>query len=94
LILLDKICIDYANDVKVAIQESGFSVDIDDSDKPLNEKIFNAKMQDIPFIGVIGEKEAKTKTIALRFENGHEMQQLKLYELLGKLNQKENIENQ
>ncbi len=94
LILLDKMCIDYANDVKVAIQESGFSVDIDDSDKSLNEKIFNAKMQDIPFIGVIGEKEAKTETIALRFENGHEMQRLKLYELLGKLKQKDNIENQ
>ena len=94
IILLDERYIDYANDVSKAVQEGGFCVDIDYSDKPLNEKVFDAKMQEIPFIGVIGEKEASTKTIALRFENGHKMQRLKLYELLEKLNQKENIENQ
>jgi len=94
LILLDRKYIDYANEVCKAIRENGFCVDIDDSENPLNERVFAAKLQEVPYIGVIGEKEAITKTIALRSESGHKMLRLKLYELLEKLNRKENIENQ
>jgi threonyl-tRNA synthetase len=93
-ILLDEKCLSYAKEIKNTVEDCGFNLEIDNSDKSLNEKVFLANEQEVPFIIVIGEKESNTKTIALRLNDKTRMQRITLCELLEKLKQKGKFENQ
>ena len=52
--------------LKNQLYEQGFRVDIDLSSEPLGGKIKQAEMEKIPVIIVIGDKEEKSKSIAVR----------------------------
>jgi len=57
---------DYAEKVVAELKEADVRVEIDNSDLQLGKKIRNAEMQKIPFMLVVGEKEVKDKTVAVR----------------------------
>jgi threonyl-tRNA synthetase len=61
---------EYADSVYAKLKESGVRVELDDSSESLGKKIRNAKMQKIPYIIVIGDKErdAGTNTVEGRNE--------------------------
>jgi threonyl-tRNA synthetase len=48
------------------LKEEGIRVDFDFRDDTVNSKVRDAEIQHIPYIIVIGDKEEKTKTIAVR----------------------------
>lgn len=48
------------------LKEEGVRVDFDLKDSPVNGKVRDAELQKIPYILVIGDKEEKSKTIAVR----------------------------
>ena len=52
--------------LKNQLYEQGFRVDIDLSSEPLGGKIKQAEMEKIPLIVVIGDKEEKSKSVAVR----------------------------
>jgi threonyl-tRNA synthetase len=58
----NKSCEKLSNELK----EIGFRVDIDLASEPLGGKIKQAEIEKIPYIIVIGDKEEKTKTLAVR----------------------------
>ena len=57
---------EYATEVLQKLQNEGYRVEIDTSAERLGKKIRNAEMQHIPYMLVIGQKEADNNTIALR----------------------------
>jgi threonyl-tRNA synthetase len=61
---------EYADEVYAALKEAGFRVDMDDSDDRLNAKIRNAQGEKIPYMLILGEKEAETGSVALRLRTG------------------------
>lgn len=56
----------YAKEVGEKLNEAGLRFEIDDSNESLGKKIRNAELQKIPYMLVVGEKEVKDKTIAVR----------------------------
>ena len=61
---------EYADKVYSRLKKAGFRVDFDDSDDRMNAKIRNAQGQKIPYMLIIGEKEAEAGGVSLRLRNG------------------------
>jgi len=56
---------EYADEVCKKLKESDIRVELDDSNESLGKKIRNAKMQKIPYMIVIGDKEKEAGTITV-----------------------------
>ena len=48
------------------LKEAGIRADADLESSTVNEKVYNAEMMKIPYVIVIGDKEEKAKTLAVR----------------------------
>lgn len=55
----------YAKGIADALKSEGLRVELDESAETLGKKIRNAKMQKIPYLLVIGDKEASAKTLSV-----------------------------
>ena len=58
--------IDYAYDVKKALEAKGVRVEVDDRNETIGKKIRNAQLEKLPYMLVIGENEMNDKTVAVR----------------------------
>jgi len=56
---------EYADTVFKALQESDIRVELDDSNESLGKRIRNAKMQKVPYVIVIGDKEKESGLITV-----------------------------
>ncbi len=61
---------EYAEKVYSRLKKAGFRVEFDDSDDRMNAKIRNAQAQKIPYMLILGEKEAEAEAVSLRLRNG------------------------
>lgn len=57
---------DYVEELEMVLSKSELRYEIDFRNETINKKVRMAEMQKIPYILIIGEKEAAEKTIALR----------------------------
>ena len=62
--------VDYANDVGSRIRAARVRVEVDASNEKLGAKIRNAQLRKIPFMLVVGEKEASGGTVSVRKRTG------------------------
>lgn len=58
--------VDYAREVREAIQLNKFIVDLDDSNESVSKKIRDAQLQQYNYILTVGDQEVANKTISLR----------------------------
>ena len=58
--------IPYAREVEAKLKEAGIRVEIDERNERMNKKIRDAELQKIPYMLVVGDKEAESKTVAVR----------------------------
>lgn len=70
---------------KISKGIKGVRLEIDDRDERLGKKIRDSEKKWVPFILVIGEKEASEGKYSLRFRNGSEIKDLSLEEVSGML---------
>jgi threonyl-tRNA synthetase len=56
---------DYAKEVFASLKENGVRVELDESNETLGKKIRSAKMQKIPYLIVLGDKEIEEKMITI-----------------------------
>jgi threonyl-tRNA synthetase len=61
---------DYAATVVAALREAGIRVELDDSPEKVGAKIRNATMAKVPYMVVVGAKEAEAGVVALRSRTG------------------------
>ncbi len=57
---------DYARQVTARLDEAGVRVHLDDRNEKVNFKIREAQLQKVPFMLVVGEREAQAGTVAVR----------------------------
>ncbi|MBM3255011.1 MAG: threonine--tRNA ligase [Candidatus Omnitrophica bacterium] len=57
---------DYANAVKITLEAEGFRAAVDNRNETLNKRIRQAEMEKVPYLLVVGEREVKDKTVAVR----------------------------
>lgn len=64
--------LDYGRAVADRLAAAGLRVELDDSNEKLGYKIRQAQLQKIPYMAVVGEKEAAAGSVALRLRSGEE----------------------
>ena len=57
---------DYANKVRSALRGVGGRVEVFDQNEPMRAKIAKAQLQKIPYMLVVGDKEAEAETVSVR----------------------------
>jgi threonyl-tRNA synthetase len=60
----------YAKEVAARLVEAGLRVDVDERGERMNAKIRDAQKQKIPYMLVVGDKEAEQGQVALRMRSG------------------------
>lgn len=75
----------FSRGVEKELKDSGLRVELDDSNESVSKKIRNAEMQKIPYMIVLGEKEVKSKKIAVRSRKNGDLGQLDTKKLIEKL---------
>ena len=58
--------LDYAYEVKKALEEKGMRVEIDDRNEKIGYKIREARLQKVPYMLVIGDSEMENGTVSVR----------------------------
>ncbi len=64
---------DYAATVCRELQDAGLRVDLDDRSERVNAKIRDAQLQKIPYMLVIGDREAEARSAAVRLRSGENL---------------------
>jgi threonyl-tRNA synthetase len=60
----------YAQEVAARLRDAGLRVEVDDRSERMNAKIRDAQTQKIPYMLVVGDKEAAQGDVALRLRSG------------------------
>lgn len=63
---------EYARQVAQELRAAGLRVQVDESDDRMNKKIRNAQLQKIPYMLVVGDKEAEAHGVAVRTRTGED----------------------
>jgi threonyl-tRNA synthetase len=58
--------LDYAHSVEQRLSEAGIRVEVDDRKEKVNLKIREAQLQKVPFMLVVGDREAQEDTVSVR----------------------------
>ena len=74
--------LDYAGEVESKLKEAGLRVETDRSNEKLGAKIRQAQLQKIPFMLIVGEKEASSGTVSLRKRTGGDQGSLLVAEFI------------
>jgi threonyl-tRNA synthetase len=62
--------LDYGREVNAKLKAAGLRVETDESNEKLGAKIRKAQMDKVPYMLVVGEKEASSGTVAVRRRSG------------------------
>ncbi|HVG24712.1 MAG TPA: threonine--tRNA ligase [Thermoanaerobaculia bacterium] len=75
--------IDYANEVAAKLRAAGVRVEVDASNDKLGAKIRNAQLRKLPWMLIVGEKEASSGSVSLRKRTGGDQGSVSVEELIG-----------
>lgn len=83
---------DYAEEVRnllfdadVPTGTGGLRVEVDISTERMQKKIRNAQLEKIPYILVVGDKEAENRTVAVRLRNGTDLGAMPIAEVIARM---------
>jgi threonyl-tRNA synthetase len=76
--------VDYANEVEAKLKAAGLRVVTDRSDDKLGAKIRLAQLQKIPYMLILGEKEASSGSASLRLRSGGDQGSMPVEEIINR----------
>jgi len=77
--------LDYATDVARKLKASRFRAEVDGRSERMNLKIRDAQLQKVPYMLVVGDREASSGTVAVRLLSGEELGAMPLSKLAERL---------
>jgi threonyl-tRNA synthetase len=69
---------EYAKQVAERLKDAGLRAEVDSRAERMNAKIRDATMQKIPYILVVGDKEAEANAVAVRLRTGEDLKAMPL----------------
>lgn len=63
----------YAQEILSSLRDEGLRVELDESNERMNAKIRNAQGQKIPYMLVVGNREAEERSVSVRLRTGDDM---------------------
>jgi threonyl-tRNA synthetase len=82
---------DYAREVAQALRAAALRVEVDNRPETLRYKIREAQVQKIPYMVVLGDREAANRTLAPRLRDGTELQDITLEAFMARLQEESRI---
>jgi threonyl-tRNA synthetase len=76
---------DYAREVDARLKRAGVRSEADESDNTMRAKIRHHQMQKVPYMLVVGDAEAESKTLSVRRRSGEETRDVALEDFVVKL---------
>jgi threonyl-tRNA synthetase len=67
---------DYANQLADVLRKEGIRVEVDARSERINQKIRQAQLDKIPYMLVVGDKEAAASTVSVRLRSGEQLSDL------------------
>jgi len=77
--------VDYARSVDARLKRAGVRSEVDESDNTMRAKIRHHQMQKVPYMLVVGDKEAESGTLSVRRRTGEETRDVALEDFILKL---------
>ena len=65
--------VEYAQGVAQRLKQSDIRVEVDDRSERMNAKIRHAQLQKVPYMLVVGDKEAEAETASVRLRDGSDL---------------------
>jgi threonyl-tRNA synthetase len=78
--------LDYSRTVSERLQRTGARTEVDDSDNTMGAKIRHHQLQKVPYMLVVGDKEAGAGTVSVRRRTGQETRDVSLDDFIDQLN--------
>lgn len=78
---------EYAQSIRKTLAKAGFRVQADLRSESLGKKIHDGETLKIPYLIIVGKNEVQNETISLRPREGEEIKDLKISDLISKLNE-------
>jgi threonyl-tRNA synthetase len=78
--------------VATALRKKRLRVDIDTRDEKIGQKIRVAQLEQVPYMLIVGDKEAETQTISLRHRRQGDMGSLTIEQCLDQLLDENRVE--
>ena len=77
--------IDKAKEVVAEMKKAGLRVEIDTRSEKIGKKIREAQLEKIPYMLIIGDKEAEEGVVAVRYRTEGDLGKMKLSELIDRM---------
>ena len=77
--------IDYAKKVNSLLLENNIRTEINDSDESVGKKIREAEKQKIPYMLVVGEKEAESNSVAVRLRGSRDIKTVEIKKFIERI---------
>jgi len=78
----------YADEVCQALREKGVRVSVNNDNETIGAKIRNATLQKVPYMLILGDKEAEAKTVSVRKRTGEETKDVKAEDFINDISDK------
>mgnify|MGYP000485339159 CR=1 FL=1 len=78
---------DYCYDLMHKLEDNGYRVTVDARSEKIGKKIREAQMEKVPYMLVVGEKEAENKEVAVRKQGEGDKGTMKFEEFAKKMNE-------
>jgi threonyl-tRNA synthetase len=76
---------DYGHAVLSQLREAGFRAEIDDRSERMNAKIRDAQLQKIPYMLVVGDREAEGEAVSVRTRAGEDLKSMPVFQFINRL---------
>jgi threonyl-tRNA synthetase len=80
--------LEYSKRVTKLLSEQGVRAELDDRNETLQSKIRDAQLEKVPYMLVIGDKEEKSESVAVRLRTGKDLGQVKLKKFIKNIKEK------
>ncbi len=77
----------YANQVAAALNAAGLRVEVDGRSERMNAKVRDAQMQKVPYMLVVGDKEAESNAVSLRLRTNENIGAVPLADFVAQASQ-------
>ncbi len=77
--------IDYAHEVLANLRAADLRAEIDTRSERMNAKIRDAQLQKIPYMLVVGDREAEAKAVAVRTRAGEDLKSMPVFQFIDRL---------
>ena len=75
----------YAHEVLTSLRTAGFRAEIDGRSERMNAKIRDAQLQKIPYMLVVGDREAEAQAVSVRTRAGEDLKSMPVFQFIDRL---------